>query len=242
MNLILILKLKLKLNMSQHSDKNQTKETTITSDIIIIWDESGSMKMMGCEPVDAVNTFIDGQKNGKEDKSNITFVKFSTDIKVVLDDVPLKSVKKIKYTEYNPKGLTSLFDAICMTFKKKLKSKNNRNVVVLIMTDGEDTSSIRYKKDDVKKMIKKLETTYNWKIIFLGSNIDTAFESQGLNIKNYLSFSQQTPGNLTQICRCTSANISDYRKNLSSNKRVKFELSPVFSNSNQSGFLDKPSL
>ena len=58
--------------------------------IITIIDESGSMIDLGNEPVQAINSFIDKQKNITEnDSSTFTLWKFNTETKLEIDKISL---------------------------------------------------------------------------------------------------------------------------------------------------------
>jgi hypothetical protein len=59
-------------------------------DSTIILDETGSMEMMGKEPMDAVNAYIKEQKESGLDVS-LTLIKFNSLINVVYEDKPISS-------------------------------------------------------------------------------------------------------------------------------------------------------
>ena len=82
----------------------------------------------------------------------------------------------------HPSGMTALYDAIWIGCEEQLKKQKN-NVLVVILSDGEDNSS-KHSNKDIKKLITKLETENGWKFIFLGANIDTRKVSTSLGISS----------------------------------------------------------
>ena len=154
---------------------SETKDSS-RNDIIMFIDESGSMTEMGKEPVEAVNAFIEEQKK-VEDDSTITIYKFNTNYTEFCVDKPLKEFDV--FDNYNPSGMTSLYDAIGNCISKKEKTKG---VTCLIITDGKDNASKKYNKKSVSKLIKNTEGELGWKYIYLGANQDSFEEGNKLGI------------------------------------------------------------
>lgn len=184
---------------------NTQKETNI----IIIFDESGSMEFMGKEPVQSLNAFIDEQQKGSNN-SIYTLVTFSDNHKTIFDHVNIKDIEEMKYEDYNPSGCTALNDAIYETISSELE-KGTKDVVCLIITDGEENSSKTYRNKDVKKIVNLAKNTYKWDIRFIGANIDSIKEGAniGLQSNSCYQFNQQNYGNLTNITRSISADINN---------------------------------
>ena len=182
-------------------------------DIITILDASGSMEYMGKEPIESINVFIDTQKETATGKETFSLITFSTTFKNIIDNENLLSMKPIEQTIYKPEGFTALNDAICSTIKKTLESPKPDNKILLVITDGEENASKHYKKTDVKKYISLVEEKHNWKVVFLGANMDAMEEGTDLNISQTrcCQFDQQTPGNLLEVCRSISNSANKYR-------------------------------
>jgi hypothetical protein len=78
---------------------------------------------------------------------------------------------------YQPRGSTALYDAIGYTIKligTKLASLPEEErpgmVFFVIVTDGEENSSIVFKGAEVGEMIKHQRDVYSWKFMFIGSD------------------------------------------------------------------------
>jgi len=63
--------------------------------------------------------------------------------------------------------------------------------VVVIITDGEENSSIEFDGKKVKSMIEELQETKNWTFTFVGANIDSisTAKNYGINVNNVMQFS-----------------------------------------------------
>lgn len=144
----------------------------MTSDIIVVFDESGSMKSMGDEPLEAVNQFLTEQK---KEEGNLTLYTFSTNMRVIYEELPLKEFDT--FDDYFPGGTTKLYDTIEYAISNKMEGdeKRRKNVILVIITDGFDNAST-VSCEEIKRLIKRQEDEYNWQVIFLASN-QNAFSS-----------------------------------------------------------------
>ena len=196
------------------------QKNIIPQDILILWDESGSMSVMKNEPVDAINTFIDGQRESIIGDSTVTFAKFNTKLEYIYQNTPLPQLPKLEYKDYMPTGMTSLYDAICKSFQDKLDSKRKNNTIAFILTDGEENASLNHTRQDVSEIIDLVEKSYNWKVIFVGANINLEQTTTEINVSQTRTaeFDQSLPGTLLKLCRQTSNCISQFRKARSENK------------------------
>lgn len=193
----------------------QCIQQNITTDIIMILDSSASMDTMGKEPVQSVNAFLNEQKNNSlDDGATFTLVTFNHHTNVIMDNIPLKNAMPIEMCDYNPLGYTALNDAVCSTIKNVLESSKPRSKIVVIITDGEENSSLKYTKEDTKKMIKDCQDNHDWKFIFIGANIDAFAEGCNLNINKSQcgQFVQEIHGDLMKLCKQTSLSISQFRR------------------------------
>jgi len=189
-------------------------EDSVVTDIIVILDESGSMISMGDEPVQSANAFIQEQRKNADDDATITLVTFSIESTRVIDDQLLSEVKDLSDDLYSPGGSTALNDAVCATIDHKIESEKSDNVILLIITDGEENSSRRFSTADTRKRIEKVQKDHDWKVIFIGANIDAFAEGNNLSVDRgrCAQYDQNIYGNLLYLMRSTSKQVSDYRR------------------------------
>lgn len=184
-------------------------------DVIVVLDSSGSMGDMGNEPVQAVNAFIEEQKNNSvDDGSTFTLVTFNTDSRVIIDHVPIVDIEPLDEGSYKAYGCTALNDSVCSTIVSELKRMRPKNKIVMIITDGVENSSRTYTTVDTRKMVADCKNNYGWKFIFIGANIDAFVAGKNINVdrEQCSQFAQNVPGDLLQMCRQTSCNITDFRR------------------------------
>lgn len=196
-------------------EQGEIKIESVTTDVIVILDKSGSMQNMGNEPVQSVNAFLEEQKKDSVDDGAVfTFTTFNTKSEVIVDHIPIVSAEAIAEDSYKPDGSTALNDAVCFTIEAELKSDKPTNKVVLIITDGQENASQYYTTEDTRKMIADCQENHDWKFIFIGANIDAFATGHNISVDRAQcgQFSQNMPGDLLQMCRQTSCNVNDFRR------------------------------
>ena len=198
-----------------------TFEKTIF-DLLIVLDKSISMEIMEDEPIKAVEVFIKDFKKEFDGKSLLTFSTFNNLVETHYENIPLSKIDSLTNISYIPTGTTSLNDAICLTIKSALKSTNPNNKILIIITDGEENSSISYNKKDVKDLITLVESAYNWKVLFLGANINPFTEGYSMNINSnrIIEFNQHIPGNLLSLCKSSSLTTLEFTRLISENNNT----------------------
>lgn len=140
---------------------------------VIVLDRSGSMSSCQADMEGGLNTYIDEQRK-IAGEVRITYVRFDTEIEVVVNNAPIKDVGTLRL---EPRGGTALYDAIGVALKtvgNRLATtpENERPglVDVIIVTDGGENSSREYNAETIKQMIETQQNVFNWKFTYLGAN------------------------------------------------------------------------
>ena len=172
-------------------------------DSTIILDETGSMEMMGKEPMDAVNAYIKEQKESGLDVS-LTLIKFNSLINVVYEDKPISS-DDVNIKNYNPNNMTALNDAIRYAI---LTAKTPR--AVIIVTDGEDNLSITTQVE-INTLIERA-TALGWVFTFIGCNYEAMQQASMMppSMHRYTSNESQGAPSLLHTMRGISGGICRY--------------------------------
>lgn len=194
------------------------------TEVVLILDKSGSMAGKENDTIGGYNSFIENQKE-EEGECFISTYLFSNKSKAISLHQRICDVDKMNDKIYSVGGCTALLDAIgeaiCdMDFY--LKDKENRNVIFVIITDGEENSSKEFNYSKILKMIKSHKES-NWKFIFLGANIDIdeTAKNLGINEEEICSYSYTNKGvrnnfkavNCAVSCLRTTGNVDDSWKN-----------------------------
>lgn len=171
----------------------------MNTEIIVVTDRSGSMGRVANDVIGGYNQFIEEQK-AAPGEARVTFAQFDDVYEVVYAGTPLSEVPKLTSDTYTPRGWTALLDAIGRTVneqKARIEADGWADkVVVCIITDGNENSSVEFKLDDIRKLTSQAEAR-GWKFIYLGANQDSFAETQNLGMKqattqNFVSDSSGT--------------------------------------------------
>lgn len=158
------------------------------SEIICIIDESGSMAVLKHDSIGGFNTFLKTQQ-AVPGEGKLTLVKFDHTYSLTYAGKDLAVAEPLNDTNYVPKGMTALLDAVGKTLNEQGKRIHDEGwaekVIVCIMTDGEENSSTKYTRAQIQAMIDHAQK-HGWSFIFLGANQDSFAEAGKLGIDTKL--------------------------------------------------------
>lgn len=167
---------------------------------LIIVDESGSMCVIEREALAGINETIDTVKKMQnvhpEMEQNITLITFdSGHFNVHYDNTPAAETRQLSTRDYRPSGGTPLYDAIGKGIAKlNALATEDDNVLVTIITDGEENCSREYNLKMINTLISKLKKQ-NWTFTLIGTdNLDVEGMAGSMAIDNHLAFSQDEEG------------------------------------------------
>jgi Mg-chelatase subunit ChlD len=174
-------------------------ETTHQVHNLIILDESGSMQSIKGIVMNGFNELVQTVKGiaiqFPEQAHYISFVSFNgLGQKVHLLNEPVEKIELIDEANYIPDASTPLYDAIGFSIAK-LKAitspLENCNVLVTIMTDGEENASKEFGGNAIKAMIEELKLA-NWTFTYIGTDHDVTAFAHNLSIDNSKLYSKDT--------------------------------------------------
>ena len=174
---------------------------------MIIVDESGSMCVIERQALAGMNETIDTvkkmQKMHKDMEQRISLLTFDSGHKTFkYDNVKAESVHRLGCKDYNPCGGTPLYDAIGTAISKLNAQTTERdNVLVTIITDGEENCSQEYNLKMVKTLIDKMKKQ-GWTFTLIGTdNLDVEGMAGKMCIDNHLAFTQDDRGTREMFAR-----------------------------------------
>ena len=179
------------------------------TEIVVVLDRSGSMGSIQDSTVKGFNTFILEQKNS-DGEAFVTLVQFDHEYNMNYKSVPIKEVQDLIVGEtYIPRGYTALLDAIGKTIEEL---ETDRDVVFVIITDGEENQSRTYKADAIKKIIETHENEKGWKFVFMGANQNaiTTANTYGISGNNALTYAADNE-HVTMAYASVGSNIKSFR-------------------------------
>lgn len=157
--------------------------------VTFLLDRSQSMLAIKKSTIDAFNAYLATLQEEKDDgfECDFTFLQFDS---ISLDKVyvaqPVRGVKKLDNTTFQPRGSTPLIDACIKTINAVALSLAVRDdkpkVVVCFQTDGEENCSTTPDGWNVLNALIKEKTLSGWEFIFMGAGIDSYVQSQKMGI------------------------------------------------------------
>lgn len=181
------------------------------TEIICITDRSGSMASIENDANGGFNSFIEAQKS-VDGEARVTHVWFDTEYELLYRALPIASVPPMRL---QPRGGTALLDAIGRTLNdqgKRIKDEGWADlVIVCILTDGGENSSVEYTRTRIQEMVSHAEAT-GWKFVFLAANQDAFAAARSLGSAGVLAknFSYDGMGT-TMAYAATSASVTALR-------------------------------
>ena len=164
-----------------------------STDIVLVVDDSGSMKKFRNQTVSSINEFVQEQcelfKVGSVN-CTISLVIFSNpeEIRITHREIDIHQFPKVEDSILKTIGMTALYDAM-NTGLTLLPENKERLRVYLFVTDGYDNRS-KLRASTIREIIEKRDEKYN-KFIYIGACQDailTAKNSFGIKADHAMSY------------------------------------------------------
>jgi len=168
---------------------------------LLIVDASSSMNPLTNSTISGVNEQIDSIKQLEKEHPNqsyfMSFIHFNNVVTVEYTNRPASSLQHISEKNYKCNGMTALLDAIGVGVRNLNESISEKvesgqaSAVVVIITDGEENTSMEFDGKKIKSMIEELQATGKWTFTFVGANIDSisTAKNYGISTHNVVQFS-----------------------------------------------------
>ena len=170
--------------------------------VCVVLDASGSMSVVENDVKGTFDSFVAEQRQ-KPGKTVLDVYQFSNAAERVVRSADLSTFENDLMRNYRCSGGTALNDAVCQAidelgveFAAMPESERPGDVVVAILTDGEENSSRRFTNADVKERVKRQTEIYDWSFLYLAAEIDAfATGAQlGLSAEDCAQFSRSAEG------------------------------------------------
>lgn len=154
--------------------------------VLAIIDMSGSMSPLAEDVRGGFNQYL--ADLGKDDTDyRMTVTVFDTEFESLAVDLPLDQVPQLDASNYRPRGMTALNDAIGKTIAefeaKHGKVRKHERVLVVINTDGAENSSREYSTSQVKALIAERDKSDRWGFLFLGAGPEAFNTGDGYGLR-----------------------------------------------------------
>ena len=174
---------------------------------LIIVDESGSMSIIRKQAFAGMNETLQTvrkmQEKFPDQEQHVTLVTFDTSHTTWhYDNTPASDTKNLDWKAYNPGGGTPLYDAMGSAISKvNAQIADGDNVLVTVITDGEENSSQEWTLKMIRTMIEKLKKQ-KWTFTLIGTdNLDVETMAQSFAIEEHMEFQQTETGTRAMFAR-----------------------------------------
>lgn len=168
---------------------------------LIILDESGSMESIKTSIISAFNELVQTikgvEKAFPEQEHFISFVTFNgLEHKILHQLAPVSNLQELNTKKYKPDADTPLFDAMgfsILKLKALVEKVPNYNVLVTVLTDGEENASPEFRGKDIKALVDELKLK-NWTFTYIGTDHDIKSFADSISVENTMYFDKSDEG------------------------------------------------
>ncbi len=180
------------------------------TDIIFILDKSGSMEHLTKDVIGSFRTFIRDQQK-VDGECTMSLLTFDTNFNWIYKNRDIHNVPEL---EFSAGGNTALYDALgyaIESYEPSCKHCSGKTLFV-IFTDGEENSSRKFNKGEIKKMIDHRKEGHNWDFVYLGANQDSFAEGGKISVSyGYIKNYTASPIGVYSAFSSLSHSVSGYR-------------------------------
>ena len=139
----------------------------------LVFDKSSSMHIVKDEALSTVKDYFKSLRKGRKDNQEVLvwLYTFDTNYNIIWDGVDL-DIPDLKRIEYEPSGMTALYDALgrcVLSMEKEAKPKDR--VLIVTMTDGQENSSKEFTGASIKALVEKHSGAKSkWSFVYLGAD------------------------------------------------------------------------
>jgi hypothetical protein len=146
---------------------------------------------------------INGYVKELPKETNVYLAAFDHDY-VVMRNTKSNYWEPVSPSELEPRGNTRLFDSAARIMQRAIDD-NAEKTIVVVMSDGEENSSLNFRQADVKALANVLDSK-KWELVFLGANFDKVGEVAMNNFgRTSNKFVNMTTGNMADYTTTTLA-------------------------------------
>jgi uncharacterized protein YegL len=186
--------------------------------LTILLDSSGSMAGCWNETIVSINNLIEEQKKVSGEMT-LSLHTFSKKMKTPLSLVDIQSISKLDVGY--PDGFTALHDNFCFAVDglgKSLssldESKRPSKILFVVITDGEENSSIVHTIAHSKQRVQLQRDVYKWNFMFMGADFSTDKTAESLNLSKSFSWKYDKSKTTDSFVRASNL-VSNYRNSQS---------------------------
>lgn len=135
----------------------------------VVLDRSSSMRSCAAEAVAGYNAYVETLPSG----SRVSLTLFDTGGIDLVRDAVEPAAAPLAEGEFEPRGMTPLFDAIGQAVAAAEGGRAGLDrVALVIITDGHENASQEFTREAILKLLERRQEEDGWLVIYLGANQD----------------------------------------------------------------------
>lgn len=181
--------------------------------IYFLLDRSGSMHSIKLDTEGGFDAFINEQRR-TPGRCRVTLAQFDNQYEVVYQGL---DVTRVPPLTLQPRGSTALLDSMGRLIGDagaelaRLPEKDRPGtVLVAIMTDGIENSSIEWTRPAIRSLVEQQTTAYNWQFLYMGADQDAIEVGASIGVAGGHSMTYSR-GSSASAMAAASENIAELR-------------------------------
>jgi hypothetical protein len=172
------------------------------------------------------NSFLNQQKS-EPGEATLTLVQFDTQdpYEVLHKFKPIAEIPELTRETFVPRAATPLLDAIGrglndleQSLTEIREDEKPSRVIMVIITDGQENSSLEFRKDQIEKMIEEKQEESDWQFVFLSADLEAVGDAlaTGFRSDSAMAYDKTAKGTMS-AWDSVSMRIAEYRSGRSNN-------------------------
>ena len=158
---------------------------TNNASICVVLDRSGSMESCRSDAVGAVNSYLRQVRDDETIDATVSVIIFDSEsIDCIRDRCPATTCPPLEDSEYEPRSMTPLFDAVAhgVSVLSASEGDGQRHILV-VMTDGQENASREHTRETIAALLKRKQEKDGWLIVYLGADHEAWEQARHLGIR-----------------------------------------------------------
>jgi hypothetical protein len=158
---------------------------TDKASICIILDRSGSMESCRSDAIGAVNSYLRQIRDDETIDATVSVIIFDSEsIDCIRDRRPASTCPPLEDSEYEPRSMTPLLDAVARGVSVLSTSKGDvQRRILVVMTDGLENASREHTRETIADLLKRKQDKEGWLIVYLGADHEAWEQARHLGIQ-----------------------------------------------------------
>ena len=158
---------------------------TNKASICVVLDRSGSMESCRSDALGAVNSYLRQVRDDETIDATVSVIIFDSEaIDCIRDRCPATTCPPLEDSEYEPRGMTPLLDAVGQGVSVlSATARNGQRHILVVMTDGLENASREHTKETIAGLLKSKQEKESWLIVYLGADHEAWNQARHLGIR-----------------------------------------------------------